>query len=331
MRIRLTHAHRLLRSSRAPQWRRAKNRGVKEVESKTLQAMENFDLLEFEAAQAAARRGPGAWPSKNKLDGEPILARVYLNLGIVEFAGLKNHGGGARGVRRRGGDRIRRSRSASPTARRAMAELLRAVKKGRTGGGETGAAGRRAATSAPRWAASSTRRSIRAPAAQRLAISARVGDSVTADEGEPVLPRGRRREVRRGGDAPARARLHLRGGHPGRGHAAADSLHYYVAALADGQTMASKGSRASPNIVMLAGGGGGGGAGAPRSSRSRRARRVDVRRARKKTLFVSLAVGTGGGYVSGATEVVGSDVKLLLRAGAAALLPRDRLLLLAPE
>jgi hypothetical protein len=296
-----------------PAMAQGKNRGVKEVESKTLQAMENFDLLEFEAARRQLGEALAA-ARKNKLDGEPILARVYLNLGIVEFAGLKN----AEAAREAFAAAVAIDPDieigvAYRTA--AMADLLRSVKKGRTGGGEAAGPDEGSDECATLGGVEHT------PVDQgtggaRLAIRARVGDSVTADkvslfyraEGTEKFVEVAMR--RRGGCTyeaaiPAAA---MRG----------RSLHYYVAAQAGGQTMASKGSRASPNIVMLS-------AGAPSApvaevgedaGQTRRGPPGD-----KKTIFVSLAVGTGAGYVSGTTEVVGSEVSCCVAPALLHVLP----------
>jgi hypothetical protein len=285
----------------SPAMAQGKNRGVKEVESKTLQAMENFDLLEFEAA----RRQLGealALARKNKLDGEPILARVYLNLGIVEFAGLKNQEAAreafAAAVAIDPDIEIGVAYRTAP-----MADLLRAVKKGRTGGGEMGGSDDGGDECATLSGVEHTPVD-QGTGGERLAIRARVGDSVTADKvslfyraegAEKFVEVAMRRRGRGCSYEAAIPAAAMRG----------RSLHYYVAAQADGQTMASKGSRASPNIVMLS-------AGAPAAAAAEVGRGAGETPRRppgaKKTVFISLAVGTGAGYVSGTTEVVGSEV-----------------------
>ncbi|RMH37053.1 MAG: hypothetical protein D6689_21475 [Deltaproteobacteria bacterium] len=99
-------------------------------------------------------------------------------------------------------------------------------------------------------------------------------------------------------------------------------MHYYVAALnTDGKVVASRGSAGSPNIIEIrAGAAAGGGALAdddenPLAGGSRRdddgdresdrdgdvAGAVDVAPKRAR-FFVNLAVGSGGGYVTGETE-----------------------------
>ena len=280
-----------------PAMAQGKSRGAKEVENKTLQAMENFDLLEFEAAKQQLGEAL-ALARKNKLDDEPILARVYLNLGIVEFAGLKN----AVAAREAFAAAVAIDPAieigvAYRTA--AMAELLRAVKKGRAGADEPG----QPADSEECALLGGVEHTPvdQGTGGERLAISARVGDSVSAEKvslfyraagAEKYVEVAMRRRGRGCTYVAAIPAAALRG----------RSLHYYVAALSDGQTMASKGSRASPNIVMLS-------AGAPAAEVSQEAGATrDRPPGDKKTIFISLAVGTGAGYVSGTTEVVGSEV-----------------------
>ena len=297
-----------------PALAQGKNRGVKEVETKTVQAMENFDLLEFEAA----RRQLGealAVARKNKLDGEPIVARVYLNLGIVEFAGLKDPEAAREAFAAAVAiDPAIEIGVAYRTA--AMADLLRAVKKGKTGGAEAAGPDEGADECAVLGGVEHTPVD-QGTGGQRLAIRARVGDSVAAEkvslyyrtagaERFVEVPMRRRGGCTYEGAIPAAA---MRG----------RSLHYYVAALADGQTMASKGSRASPNIVMLSGGAA---AAEPAAEVSEQAGATPRRPPRdKKTIFVGLAVGTGAGYVSGTTEVVGSEVSCCVAPALLHVLP----------
>ena len=289
---------------------KAKDRGVKEVENKTRQAMESFDLLEFEAARKQLSEAL-ALARKNKLDTEPILARIYLNVGIVEFAGLKN----AAAAR----EAFAAAVSIDPAIEigvayrtAAMAELLRSVKKGQAGGepADDDPAADDASEDCALLEGVEHTPVDQSTGGQRLAISARVGHPVGADEVSlfyreagserfaelPMLRRGRGCTYQAAIPAAATS---------GR------ALHYYVAALAGGQTVASKGSRSSPNIIMLVDAGGDGDrppAAAVHQSAGDEERESARRAGVKKTVFFSLAVGTGAGYVSGTTEVVGSEV-----------------------
>lgn len=269
--------------------------GEREVAAKTVEAMESFDLLEFEAA----RRQLGeaiTLARKNKLDREPILARVYLNLGIVEFAGMKNRDGARRA--------FAAAVAIDPTieigvAYRTdpMADLLAAVKKEvaaaraepSAAGGECGQI-----EGVEHEAIQQGRRG------QTLPIAARVGDAVGA-EGMSLFFRPA------GVDSFTEVKMNRTGGCAYEAAIPAeamkgDALQYYVAAMRRGRMVSGSGSRTSPNILELAGDGGEGAPdGAAGVSKGAAA-------GGKKTFFVSLAVGTGGGYVTGQTEVVGTDV-----------------------
>jgi hypothetical protein len=273
--------------------------GEREVAARTVQAMESFDLLEFEAA----RRQLGeaiTMARKSKLDREPILARVYLNLGIVEFAGMKNRDGARRA--------FAAAVEIDPTIEigvayrtDAMAELLAAVKK------EVSAAATRTEPAeggdgcgqiegVEHAAVQQGRRG------QPMPIAARVGDAVGA-EGMSLFfrPTGAR--------AFTEVKMNRAGGCAYEAAIPADAmqgeaLQYYVAAMRRGQMVSGSGSRTSPNILeLIAGGDGenplGGAAGVSKGA---------APAGGEKTFFVSLSVGTGGGYVTGQTEVVGTDV-----------------------
>jgi hypothetical protein len=280
-----------------------KSRVAKEVEGKIVQAMENFDLLEFETARKQLAEAV-ALAKKNKLERQAVLARAYLDLGIVEFAGLKD------------ADAAREAFAAAVAidpdieigvAYRtpAMAELLREVKKGPAPVAEE--ADRPREESADGCGAISGLEHTpvdRGTTGQQQAIAARVGDPVGAERVSLFYREAgaaKYTEVpmrRRAGSCtyvaaiPAAA---MRG----------RTVHYYVAAVAGGQTVASMGSRTSPNIIELGAGEGGDAVGAV--SRSSESGHVRPRGA-KKSVFFALSVGTGGGYVTGTTEVVGSDV-----------------------
>jgi hypothetical protein len=91
-----------------------------------------------------------------------------------------------------------------------------------------------------------------------------------------------------------------------------ESVHYYVAAIKGKKPIASRGSSGSPNIIALGGAeAGGGGDDNPLGESSTGgdvSDGVEPETRGKKTVFVSLAVGTGGGYVTGTTEVADSEV-----------------------
>lgn len=296
------------------------DKGKKEVQAKSKKAMESFDMLEFEAARAALGEALST-AKKHKLDKDKVVARVYLNLGIVEFAGLKD-------------EDAARTAFASAVAidpdiqidvaykTDGMAELLTAVKKGggkaggKSGGGEEdlfadgGDTGGGADCDAIEGIDHTLIEAGKPGVSQT--INARVGSGVGAEkvtlfyraQGSvdfTAVPMKKGKGCSFQGEIPASA---MKG----------EAVHYYVAALKGKKSLASRGSSGSPNIIELAAsggsdvddnplGGGGGGGGADVTGEVETGGGGG-----KKTIFVSLALGTGGGYVTGTTEVAGSDV-----------------------
>lgn len=271
----------------------------REVAAKTAQAMESFDLLEFEVARQQLGEAI-ALARKNKLDREPILAGVYLNLGIVEFAGMKNRDGARRA--------FAAAVAIDPTIEigvayrtDAMAELLTAVKK------EVGAAATRTEPAEGGHGCGQIEGVEHAAIrhgrrGQPLPIGARVGDAVGA-EGMSLFfrPTGARAytevKMNRTGGCAFEAAI------PGDAMQG-EALQYYVAAMRRGQMVSGSGSRTSPNILALTASGDGENPIGESGGVSKGAAPAGG----KKTFFLSLAVGTGGGYVTGQTEVVGTDV-----------------------
>jgi tetratricopeptide (TPR) repeat protein len=272
--------------------------GAKEVDKKTAKAMENFDLLEFEEAKKGLVDAV-ALAKENQLDEDPVLARAYLHLGIVEFAGLKN----AEAAR----EAFAAAVAIDPAVEigvayrtAAMAELLRAVKQSSQRDEEEQGEG------AVCGVLSGVEHTPvdQGKRGQSVPISVRVGDRVSAQKVSLFY---------RAAGAAQYVELRMRRGRNCTYQAAipaavmrGDAVHYYVAALANGQTRASKGSRTSPNIIMLAAAAG---EDSPVAAEvSEEAEEKEAPAGEKKSMFFSLAVGTGAGYVSGTTEVVGSEV-----------------------
>jgi tetratricopeptide (TPR) repeat protein len=55
-----------------------------DVQTKIKEAMENYDLMDYDAAKKLLTQAL-AIAKKGKLDKDPITAKAYLNLGIVQF------------------------------------------------------------------------------------------------------------------------------------------------------------------------------------------------------------------------------------------------------
>ena len=62
-----------------------------DITSKTKEAMENYDLMDYDAAKKSLNQAL-ATAKKAKLDKDPLTARVYLNLGLAAFAGGDTEG-----------------------------------------------------------------------------------------------------------------------------------------------------------------------------------------------------------------------------------------------
>ena len=61
----------------------------KDIQQKIKEAMENYDLLEYEEARKLLNQALTISKQK-KLDNDPLVAQVHLRLGIVYAAGLND-------------------------------------------------------------------------------------------------------------------------------------------------------------------------------------------------------------------------------------------------
>ncbi|RMH40375.1 MAG: hypothetical protein D6689_13875, partial [Deltaproteobacteria bacterium] len=71
----------------APAVARADSRAVKAIERKNREAMENYDLLDYEAAKKGLTEAL-ALAKRSKLDRHKVVAQTHMFLGIVEFSGF---------------------------------------------------------------------------------------------------------------------------------------------------------------------------------------------------------------------------------------------------
>jgi hypothetical protein len=272
----------------------AKSKAAKakaEVEAKSKAAMASYDALDFDAAKQQLLDAL-ALAKKHDLGADPVVAKVQLNLGVLYFTGLKDEEAAIAA--------FAEAAKLDPTitidvAYRTdqMAALLAEVKKqgGAMTAGEGGCAGaelqHEAVESAPTGAA--------------IPIAALVGRGLGADEvalyyrapGSSTYTRVRLEPSEGCAYAGAIPATAVKGG----------ALHYYVAAYKGGELAASRGSSGSPNVVTLGAGGDdenplGGEVTEEGDEPSDGRRRV----------FVSVALGSGAGYVTGQTEVSESDV-----------------------
>ena len=250
----------------------------KDIQARTKKAMENFDMLEFEAAKAGLEDALGA-AKKAGLDEDPVAARVHLYIGIVEFAGNKDEGAAR--------EAFAAAVAIDPNVKidvayktDGMSELLESVRKGAKGKGKgkekteeddlgldlgvgTGddqvKSGDLSGVECDALDGIDHELVDQGKPGEDVEILARVGDGLGASKVSlfyRAAGASKFTEVpmERGDGCSYEASIP-------KSATRGESVHYYVAAM-DGKTsLASRGTASSPNIVELAGGGSGGGAG----------------------------------------------------------------------
>jgi len=308
----------------------------KDIQQKIKEAMESYDLLEYEDAKKALNSAL-SMAKRAHLDNAPIAAQIHLRMGIILGAGLNDTDGAKR--------EFAAAAKLDPNVdidaaykTKDLEKLLEAAKAGAGGGGgggggdvdtggggggdvDTGGGGDEQVDcktvhglqhtiidSAKGGAALSLVAYLgRDVKPAKVSIMYRAKGAVEFKELKMTQSAG----CRYSGEIPAKA---MRG----------DLLHYYIAAYnGAGKVIASKGSSGSPNIVEVAGGGGddGGGLGddedplhaggghkaEDHSGSSGVSGGVKVG-AKHPKVFLTIAGGTGGGYVTGETEQEGNKV-----------------------
>ena len=291
-----------------------------DITSKTKEAMENYDLMDYDAAKKALNQAL-ATAKKAKLEKDPVTARVYLDLGIATFAAGDADGAKAAFVSAVQIDPKIQIEAAYKSPE--LTKLLDEAKASAGGGAKTGlATGTGTTTEEPIGdvidcaAVKGFQHTIidTAPAAAPQPIEVLLGADVTpvkvsafyrvegaTDFTEVKL--SKQGDCKYTGAIPATA---MKG----------SLIHYYVAALdGNNKSIASKGSSGSPNILELTaakkqvaikddvedpiGGGKGGG------------ERIDtggevsggvIAGGKRPKVMITVAGGTGFGYVTGNTE-----------------------------
>lgn len=287
-----------------------------DVQTKIKEAMENYDLMDYDAAKKLLTQAL-ALAKKAKLDKDPVTAKAYIDLGIVQFVNQDPDGAKLSFL---SAVQIDPKIQIEPAYKSAeMGKLLESVRSEATGGGGEKAPPEPAvADSGVDCAAvQGLQHTIidEAKSNAPVQIEALVAPEVTTSKVVVMYrPEGATEftevKLKKEGDCkyvgsiPTSA---LKG----------TLLHYYVAAFADGpKPVASKGSSGSPNIIEITaaagggavasdnedpingskGGGGGGGVDASVSSG------VTVTGPKKAKFLIGIAGGTGFGYVTGTTE-----------------------------
>ena len=267
----------------------------KQIERKTAKAMESYDFMEFEEAKEKLLAVVVAAEDASLRD--PVVARAYVQLGVVYFSGLED----ADSAREAFAQAVAIDPSVEITLDYRTKELSALLKEAKAGGG--GSSGGAADCDVEEMEHELLET---AKTGTRQSVSALVAPDLGADK---VVLYYRAE----GQDEFAKASMKKKGECQFVGAIPGDAVrgefvHYYVAAEdSDGKSLARKGSSGSPNIIEIgtsidsedplsssSGGSIGGG--------------VEVGPSGPSKLFVSLAVGGGGGYVTGRTELEDSPV-----------------------
>jgi hypothetical protein len=301
----------------------------KEIETKMKEAMENYDLLEYEEARKILNQALTV-AKKAKMESDPVTAKVHLRLGIVYFAGLQDAESAKLSFLNAAeidkGIALDKAYSTPE-----MVKLLEEAKSEAGGGGSVAvdppAGGGGDAVDCSTVTGVQHTIVDTAKGGKDLILDAAVGSDVQPAK---VVIMYRARGATDFSESKMVASGCVYKGVVPKAAMAGDLIHYYVAAYNDqGRVIASKGSAGSPNIVEIAGGGGGGnlaldeenplGGGGGGGDEIKRGgggggggdRDIGavITPKGKKTLFIALVGGSGGGYVTGETEQEGNDVK----------------------
>lgn len=299
----------------------------KDVQQKLKEAMENFDLLEYEEAKKLLGQALSI-AKKGRLDKDPIAAQIHVRLGIVQLAGLQD----ADAAKASFAAAVAIDPKVQIDAAYKTPDMQKLLEEAR---GATGA-GSAAAPAGGDCDVAGIQHTIvdTAPAGAALTIEAEVGEDVQPSK-VSVLYRAP------GATDFAEVKMTKAGGctYSGAIPASAfsgDVVHYYVAAYNKaGKAVATKGSAGSPNLIEVSGraavtgdgaddelpdhlrGKGGGAAGGDGGT-------VEggvMVGTKTPTVFVAVVAGSGGGYVTGKTEQENSEVKCCFAPGLLHLLP----------
>lgn len=281
-------------------------RAKEELAAQSQKAMEAYDGLEFEQAKELLENAL-AKAADAGLESDPAMAAAYLNLGIVEYAGLQDEDGARQAFA--AAVAIDPAIEIDISYRTdAMAKMLDEARATVDSGGDTGTGDSGLSVGCDELDAIEHSLVTEGASGKSLDITARVGDAVgfnrvslfyrpDGDVDFTEIEMGKTSGCSYEASIPAEA---MRG----------DAIHYYLAALKDKRVVADRGSRRSPNVVEI-------------SNDDPLAKRAASGggESDKPTVFLSVALGTGGGLVTGQTEVVGSDVDCCLAPALLHLFP----------
>ena len=316
----------------APRLASADPKTVKAIERKNREAMENYDLLDYEAAKKGLNEAL-ALAKRKRLNSHPIKAQTHLYLGIVEFSGFGDKESALLQLM----DAVTIDANVEiPAAYRTneLEEMLKSAQR-EIGGGKGGGGGGGGEPADSVDCGSLMGMSHELVDEAKAGADRKIDAHVAGDVGASKVSLFYRKQ---GEDSFTEIKMTKSGECryaaviPGDA-LAGEFMHYYVAALnKSDKVVASKGSAGSPNIIEIATGGGGGGgfdeggggfddenplAGGRKKKKSSGGKStgsggkvggsVSVGPKESK-FFLSLALGSGGGYVTGSTESTGNDV-----------------------
>ncbi|HTJ46871.1 MAG TPA: tetratricopeptide repeat protein [Kofleriaceae bacterium] len=324
----------------------------KDIQQKIKEAMENYDLLEYEEARKLLNQALTIAKQK-KLENDPVVAQVHLRLAIVYKAGLNDDESAKLSFLSAVQIDPKITIDAAyktPELQKMLDEAKKEATSGGGGGVDTGGGGGSVDTGGGGddvdcKSVTGLQHTIvdTAKGGASLHLDAYLGKDVVPTK-VAIMYRSKGAtdfteiKMTKSGDC------HYAGEIPGDAMAG-DLVHYYVAAFnKNGKVIASKGSSGSPNIVEVsapAGGGGGGGGGgampgddedplhggghkatpvhtavvddsASSSSSSSSDGNVSggvVVGGKSPKVFITVAGGTGAGFVTGETEQQGNKVE----------------------
>lgn len=273
------------------------------IKSKTKKAMDEYDMMEFEAAKSLLAEAISIGEKKGSQGVE--LASAYLNLGIVLFSGLGERDGAAEAFASAVG--IDASVELDVAYRTPeLAELLKTARTGLSAGGSCIQEGleHELVDEAPRGATPE--------------IRVKLGTSVSADKlfvfyrGEGQLAFSKL-PMKKEGDCEYMGRIP-------RAAMQGEFLHYYVVAVdSSGKEIERKGSSGSPNIIEVAAA-----TGSVSMNDENPVGEKDgsiLSPGQSKTVFLSVAVGSGTGYINGPTEKIKREVECCFAPALLHLMP----------
>tara|TARA_R110002073_G_scaffold142117_2_gene293638 strand:+ start:180251 stop:181645 length:1395 start_codon:yes stop_codon:yes gene_type:complete len=272
------------------------DKSSKRVQTKADQAMGEYDMMEFEAAKSLLMEAI-AIGERNDSKG-PELASAYLNLGIVYFSGL--------GEEEKASEAFANALAIDPAVQLGVAystpEMSELLEAARANLGTGGASGDCPETGLTHELVDE------APSGSAPEMRAKLGADIDAASvlvyyrGEGQLEFSKAAMTKSGsceyvGAIPTRA---VQG----------DFVHYYIAALdSEGKELGHKGTSGSPNIIEVAAASGGSLSGDDNPLAGNGKDDGSLLNPKKgPMIFVSIAAGTGGGYIQGPTEKTGSEV-----------------------